>query len=210
MLAFGVPRARGASAQTFKSYVAFDQTKNSCSRSIDFETLACCTSTVQLMEEYKHACCLYADRLYGRNLCEDRLIKKFPAGFSAIFAASDKTNVHELADRVVGPSVSQRGSFMFERDNAHQWLMDVDLAYSDTSAEVEQVRWAMNRLGSITIVAFAIFYTNKEFSGFRIEASEGGKIRVISSELENGAFSNLPNGFQFKPDWIASVVSDRF
>lgn len=151
-------------------------------------------------------------RLEGVNAVygEERLLKKFPPNFRGLFVANDKAARDEFTDRCVGPFVSARGSFTFERDAAHQWLMNADVGYSDAAAETDQLRWAMPRLGSIKIDAFALFYSNNEFIGFWIEASENDKKRVLTATLEGGSFNTLPDRFQFTSDWIAKALADLF
>lgn len=156
-----------------------------------------------------HACLMRIDS--ARAICGDeRLHRTLPEGFRALFVAQDKPSAQAMADRCLGPYVSARGGFVFERDEPHQWLTDTDVGYSACAAETEAMRWAARRLGSIKLDCFALFYAGATFVGFWIEASEGAKSRVIASDFSDNHFEALPENFEFTSAWIAKIICDRF
>lgn len=138
------------------------------------------------------------------------LTRKLPPDFEALFADADLDAVNAFADRCLGPLLSPNGSFTFTRDPVSAWLFNTSLNDSKFETETSQVQWAASQLGSIELLRFALFYSNREFYGFRIETREHDRMRVFASEKQGGHFCALPESFQFTQHWLSSLIIAQF
>jgi hypothetical protein len=137
--------------------------------------------------------------------------RKLPPNFRALLAVSSDDELELFTSRCLGEKCSARGSFTFEQDATTKWM---SRAHHDSYGAEEQtsaIRWAQKRFGSVKLDAFALFFSQEEFVGFWIEASEGDRKRVFASEkTAKGVFEGLPEDFHFTTSWIADLVTGQF
>ncbi|WP_313526387.1 hypothetical protein [Shinella sp.] len=138
------------------------------------------------------------------------LQRKLPADLRVFFAASTEEALEQLGHRSVGQLISARGNLSIERDSPSEWMMKTDLSHSNSKLEVDAIRWAIPRLGTISIDAFALLYAGEDFWGFWIETSEGERRRVFASERVDGEFQALQAGFSFSTPWITRSIIEQY
>lgn len=147
-----------------------------------------------------------SNAVYG----DKNLMGKLPENFSAMFVSETKEDVNALADELLGPYLSSRGGFAFEQDAPHKWAQLVDVSYSKSRVECEEVLWAERLLGTVRLLGFALYYTNDEFYGFIIKTQEGEKVRFLAAQKNQDRFEALPEDFRFSTSFLVREIIQQY